>query len=73
MVDQLLGPDVNCVILGGSHTPREHMRNIAALGYYTVCGFGMTETAITSVETGMNLHTRTSGSVGSLFQALNIK
>ena len=64
VVAQLIGPDVRCVILGGSHTPAEHMRNIAALGYYTVSGFGMTETAITSVETGMNLHTRTSGSVG---------
>lgn len=73
VVEQLLGPDVNCVILGGSHTPREHMRNIAALGYYTVCGFGMTETAITSVETGMNLHTRTSGSVGRPFSSVEYK
>ncbi len=73
VVAQLLGPDVNCVILGGSHTPREHMRNIAALGYYTVSGFGMTETAITSVETGMNLHTRTSGSVGRPFKSVEYK
>ncbi len=73
VVDQLMGPDVNCVILGGSHTPREHMRNIAALGYYTVSGFGMTETAITSVETGMNLHTRTSGSVGRPFASVEYK
>src|SRR5690606_24280198 len=35
---QLLGQDMTCVILGGSHTPREHMRNIAALGYFTTCG-----------------------------------
>ncbi|MGI6694687.1 MAG: aminotransferase class I/II-fold pyridoxal phosphate-dependent enzyme [Christensenellales bacterium] len=73
VVAQLLGPDVNCVILGGSHTPREHMRNIAALGYYTISGFGMTETAITSVETGMNLHTRTSGSVGRPFSSVEYK
>ena len=64
VVGQLLGPDVRCVILGGSHTPREHMRTISSLGYYTICGFGMTETAITSVETNMDLDTRTSGSVG---------
>ncbi len=64
VVGQLLGPDIRCVILGGSHTPREHMRTIAALGYYTIAGFGMTETAITSVETSMHLNTRTSGSVG---------
>ena len=69
----LLGPDVTCIILGGSHTPREHMRNLAALGYYTISGFGMTETAITSVESGMNLHTRTSGSVGRPFSSVEYK
>jgi 8-amino-7-oxononanoate synthase/acyl carrier protein len=70
---QLMGPDINCVILGGSHTPREHMRNIAALGYYTISGFGMTETAITSCETSMNLHTRTSGSVGRPMSSVEYK
>ena len=64
VVSQLLGPEVRCVILGGSHTPKEHMRTLSALGYYTVSGFGMTETGITSVETNMNVITRTSGSVG---------
>lgn len=64
VVSQLLGPDIRCIILGGSHTPQEHMRTLSALGYYTVSGFGMTETAVTSVETGMNILTRTSGSVG---------
>ncbi len=64
VVDKLLGPDVKAIVLGGSHTPEEHMRTIAALGYYTVSGFGMTETALTSVETSMHLKTRTSGSVG---------
>ncbi len=64
VVSQILGPDVRCIILGGSHTPKEHMRTLSALGYYTVSGFGMTETGITSVETNMNVITRTSGSVG---------
>ncbi|MBE5782972.1 MAG: aminotransferase class I/II-fold pyridoxal phosphate-dependent enzyme [Clostridiales bacterium] len=64
VVSQMLGTNVRCIILGGSHTPQEHMRTLSALGYYTVSGFGMTETAITSVETGMNVITRTSGSVG---------
>ncbi|NLA52899.1 MAG: aminotransferase class I/II-fold pyridoxal phosphate-dependent enzyme, partial [Clostridiales bacterium] len=67
VVDKLLGPDVRCVVLGGSHTPEEHMRTISALGYFTISGFGMTETALTSVETSMNLKTRTSGSVGRPF------
>lgn len=60
----LLGTDVRCVILGGSHTPKEHLKTLSSLGYYTVCGFGMTETAITSVETSLKLRTRLSGSVG---------
>ena len=64
VVAQILGPEVRCIILGGSHTPKEHMRTLSALGYFTVSGFGMTETGITSVETNMNVITRTSGSVG---------
>ena len=64
VVSQILGPEVRCIILGGSHTPKEHMRTLSALGYFTVSGFGMTETGITSVETNMNVITRTSGSVG---------
>ena len=64
ITSQMLGPDVRCIILGGSHTPKEHMRTLSALGYFTVSGFGMTETGITSVETNMNVITRTSGSVG---------
>ena len=64
VVDKILGPDVRCIILGGSHTPEEHMKTVSALGYFTVSGFGMTETAVTSVETSMHLKTRTSGSVG---------
>ena len=64
VTEQMLGADVRCIILGGSHTPKEHMRTLSALGYFTVSGFGMTETGITSVETNMNVITRTSGSVG---------
>ena len=67
IVSQIMGPDIRCIILGGSHTPKEHMRTLSALGYFTVSGFGMTETAVTSVETGMNVITRTSGSVGRPF------
>ncbi len=61
---KLLGTKLNVIILGGSHTPSEHLWALNALGYYTVCGFGMTETAITSVETSLNLRKRVSGSVG---------
>ncbi|MBE5815608.1 MAG: aminotransferase class I/II-fold pyridoxal phosphate-dependent enzyme [Clostridiales bacterium] len=64
LLKKALGTDVLCVILGGSHTPVEHLRMLNALGYYTVCGFGMTETAVTSVETSMSLKKRLTGSVG---------
>ena len=64
LLKQALGTEVQCVILGGSHTPVEHLRMLNALGYYTVCGFGMTETAVTSVETSMRLKKRLAGSVG---------
>ena len=42
------------------------MRTLSALGYYVVSGFGMTETGITSVETGKNIIKRTSGSIVSM-------
>lgn len=64
VVSQLLGPNIRSIVVGGGHTPAEHMRTLSALGYYTVCGFGMTETGITSVETSMNWRKRISGSVG---------
>ena len=64
VLDKLLGDELECIILGGSHTPAEQMKTLSALGYFTVSGFGMTETAITSVETSRNLRTRVSGSVG---------
>ena len=61
---KLLGTSVKSVILGGSHTPRETLRTLNALGYYTITGYGMTETAITGFETSMSLRRRLSGSVG---------
>ena len=64
LTSRLLGSNISCIILGGSYTPMEHLKMLNGIGYYTICGFGMTETAITSVETSMNLRKRISGSVG---------
>ena len=61
---KLLGTEVESIILGGSHTPKETLRTLNALGYYTITGYGMTETAITGFETSMSLKHRLSGSVG---------
>ncbi|MBP3541621.1 MAG: aminotransferase class I/II-fold pyridoxal phosphate-dependent enzyme [Clostridia bacterium] len=64
ILENLLGTEMDVFILGGSHTPAENLRLLNSLGYYTICGFGMTETAITSFETSMNLSTRINGCVG---------
>lgn len=61
---KLFGKKLSCIILGGSHTPNEHLRTINALGYNTVVGFGMTEIAISSVETSKSLFPRINGSCG---------
>lgn len=61
---KLFGKSLSCIILGGSHTPNEHLRTINALGYHTVVGFGMTEIAISSVETSSWLFPRIYGSCG---------
>jgi len=62
--EKLLGTEVDVVILGGSHTPKETLRTLNALGYYTITGYGMTETAINGFETAMDLKHRMNGSVG---------
>jgi long-subunit acyl-CoA synthetase (AMP-forming) len=62
--ENLLGTEVDVIILGGSHTPTETLRTLNALGYYTVTGYGMTETGINGFELGMDLKHRLNGSVG---------
>ena len=62
---RMLGTEVDVVIFGGSHTPTETLRSLNALGYYTVNGFGMTETAINGFETSLSLRKRLNGSVGA--------
>ena len=62
---RLLGTQVDALILGGSHTPTETLRTLNALGYYTINGYGMTETAVNGFETSMSLGKRLNGSVGA--------
>ena len=66
---QLLGDQVRCVIIGGSFAPEDNLRLFNQLGYYTVVGFGMTETGVTSVESDMSYDIRLSGSVGKPFDS----
>ena len=62
--NKLLGTEIDAIILGGSHTPAKTLRSLNALGYYTINGYGMTETAITGFETSIRLRKRLHGSVG---------
>ncbi len=62
---KLLGSELDVLILGGSHAPAETLRTLNALGYYTVVGYGMTETAINGFENAMSLKYRLNGSVGA--------
>ena len=62
---KLLGTHIKSLVLGGSHADPESLRLLNALGYFTVCGFGMTEAAITSFETSWTLSNRLLGSIGA--------
>ena len=65
MQKKMLGTHIKSIVLGGSHADPESLRLLNALGYFTVCGFGMTETAITSFETSWTLSNRLLGSIGA--------
>ena len=61
---KIAGPQVRCIIVGGSQVPYESLKVINGLGYFTTCGFGMTEVGITSCESSDKLMIRLSGSLG---------
>lgn len=65
MRKKMLGTHIKSLVLGGSHADPEALRLLNALGYFTICGFGMTETAITSFETSWTLANRLQGSIGT--------
>lgn len=62
--ENLFGPAMELIVLGGSHAPREHLRRMNALGCSTILGFGMTEVGLTSVEIKSSLKNKLAGSVG---------
>ena len=61
---RIFGTEIKSIGLGGSHTEPESLRLLNAIGYYTICGYGMTETAISSFETTFSLCGRLLGSIG---------
>ena len=62
---QIFGTNIKSIVLGGSHTDPESLKFLNAIGYYTICGFGMTETAINGFETSYRLDNRLLGSIGA--------
>ncbi|MDP4090231.1 MAG: aminotransferase class I/II-fold pyridoxal phosphate-dependent enzyme [Bacillota bacterium] len=69
----LMGPQVKCIISGGSHIPYETLKLINAIGYFVTSGYGMTEVGITSVETSESIGRRLSGSVGTSLDYIEYK
>lgn len=69
----LVGSDIQCIICGGGHVPPETLRVINALGYYTVCGFGMTEVGISSLELRKDVKYRLMGCVGVPVESIEYK
>lgn len=64
ILNNLAGTSIEIIICGGGHLLPETMKSINALGYYTICGFGMTETGVCSMETAKSLGKRLKGRVG---------
>ena len=64
VLNELAGTDVKCIICGGGHVLPESLRIINGIGYYTICGFGMTEVGISSMEKRHQIKYRLRGCVG---------
>lgn len=71
--DNLLGPQLKMIISGGSHIPHETVKLMNAIGYYLVCGYGMTEIGIASCQGDYELSKRLTGSSGRMFKHLEYK
>lgn len=69
----LMGPQVKCIISGGSHIPYDTLKLLNGIGYFVTCGYGMTEVGITSVETSEKLRDRLFGSVGNALEHIEYK
>lgn len=61
---KLFGPQLEEIIIGGSHITEDKLRLFNSIGISTLGGFGMTETAVTSAEVRNALDSRLNGSLG---------
>ena len=64
VLESLVGTSLEVIISGGGHVLPDSLRTINAIGYFTVCGFGMTEVGVSSVDRASSIKRRLSGCVG---------
>ena len=64
VLNNLAGTSIEIIIVGGGHLLPKTMKAINALGYCTICGFGMTETGICSMEVSKRFGKRMKCCVG---------
>lgn len=60
----MAGSDIICLISGGGHVLPESLKIVNGIGYYTICGFGMTEVGVSSMERRESITHRLEGGVG---------
>ncbi len=73
VLDKLAGTSLEVIICGGGHVLPECLKTINAMGYYTLCGFGMTEVGISSLEYRKSITKRLAGCVGIPVTAIEYK
>jgi len=70
---KLLGDSTQFLISGGGYVLPETLRVLNGIGLNLVCGFGMTEVGITSVEVEENLALKLSSNLGKPFSSVQYK
>ena len=73
VLQNLIGTDLDVIICGGGHVLPDSLKVINAIGYYTVCGFGMTEVGISSLNLMYSAKSRLSGCVGVPVRSIEYK
>ena len=64
---QVFGPELRLCCSGGGRISEETLHFMNGIGFFLINGYGLTETAIISVERGKKIQKRMDGSVGSSF------
>lgn len=70
---QVFGNTLAFCISGGGFIPQETVEMMNGLGYSLHCGYGMTETGITSVDLSMKANLRNENTVGRPFPMVEYK